>query len=52
MLVAYQDELGVVVVKVSNPIVFGLDKVFFTDDDGRDYTVKIEHLINIAKDEE
>lgn len=51
MLVAYQDELGVVVVKVSKPIIFGANKVYFTDDDDRDYTINIEHLINIAKAE-
>lgn len=48
MLVAFQDELGVVVVKVSQPIIFGLNKVYFTDDNDRDYTVNMEHLINIA----
>lgn len=48
MLVAFQDELGVVVVNVSKPIVFGVNKVYFTDDNDKDYTVKIEHLINIA----
>ncbi len=51
MLVAFQDELGVVVVKVSKPIIFGANKVYFTDDSDRDYTVNIEHLINIAMDE-
>ena len=48
MLVAFQDELGVVVVNVSKPIIFGVNKVYFTDDNDRDYTVNIEHLINIA----
>lgn len=50
MLVAFQDELGVVVVKVSKPIIFGANLVYFTDDNDRDYTVKMEHLINIAKE--
>ena len=48
MLVAFQDELGVVVVKVSKQIIFGANKVYFTDDNERDYTVNMEHLINIA----
>ena len=48
MLVAFQDELGVVVVKVSKPIIFGANVVYFTDDSDRDYTVKMEHLINIV----
>ena len=50
MLVAFQDELGVVVVKVSQPIIFGANKVYFTDDNDRDYTVNMEHLINIVMD--
>lgn len=48
MLVAFRDELGVVVVKVSQPIIFGANKVYFTDDNDRDYTVNMEHLINIV----
>lgn len=48
MLVAFQDELGVVVVKVNKPIIFGANKVYFTDDSNRDYTVNMEHLINIV----
>ncbi len=51
MLVAFQDELGVVVVKVSKPIIFGVNKVYFTDDADRDYTVNVEHLISIAKED-
>lgn len=51
MLVAFRDELGVVVVSVSQPIIFGANKVYFTDDNDRDYTVNIEHLINIVKAE-
>ena len=50
MTVTYQDELGVVAVKIDNQyqIVFGYKKVFFTDENGRDYDILQEHLINIS----
>lgn len=50
MTITYQDELGVVAVKVnaSYEIVFGLNKVFFTDESDRDYAVDQEYLISIS----
>ena len=50
MTVTYQDELGVVAVKVnaSYEIVFGLNKVFFTDENDNDYGIPSEHLISIS----
>ena len=50
MTVTYQDELGVVAVKVneSYEMVFGFKKVFFTDESDRDYIVEIENIICIS----
>ena len=50
MTVTYQDELGVVAVKVnpSYEIVFGFKKVFFTDENDNDYIVEIENVICIS----
>ena len=50
MTITYQDELGVVAVKVheSYEIVFGFKKVFFTDKNDNDYIVDIEHIICIS----
>ena len=50
MTVTYQDELGVVAVKVnpSYEIVFGFKKVFFTGENDNDYIVDIEHIICIS----
>ena len=50
MTITYQDELGVVAVKVheSYEIVFGFKKVFFTDENDNDYSISSEHLISIS----
>lgn len=52
MIVTYQDELGVVSVQIDNTygIQFdGYGNALFTDTDGKDYTIPMEHLICIAE---
>ena len=53
MIVTYQDKLGVLAVKIDDKygVIFGANKVFFTDENGEDYKVNIEHLISIEKAE-
>lgn len=50
MTVTYQDELGVIAISIDKEygVTFGVNKVFFTDEDGNDYKVNIEHLISIS----
>lgn len=50
MTVTYQDELGVIAISIDKEygVTFGANKVFFTDEDGNDYKVNIEHLISIS----
>ena len=51
MTVTYQDELGVISVKIDKTygVQFsGYDEVLFTDEDGKDYTVNTQHLISIS----
>ncbi len=52
MTVTYQDELGVVTVKIDEEygVTFGSSNAFFTEN-GTDYKVKIEHIISITKAE-
>lgn len=53
MLVTYQDELGVVSVSTNaDGVQFGIDKAYFTDENERDYTIDIKHLISIVKENE
>lgn len=53
MLVTFQDELGVLSLKIDDKygVTFGANKVFFTDENGNDYKVNVEHLISITKAE-
>lgn len=51
MTVTYRDELGVVSVSINaDGVQFGINKAYFTDENGKDYTVSIEHLISIVKE--
>lgn len=50
MTVTYQDELGVISVSNIDDIQFGGYKAYFTDEDGTDYTVNVQHLISIVKE--
>ena len=53
MIVTYQDELGVVSVRINDEygVHFGANNVFFTDICNNDYKLKTEHLISITKAE-
>ena len=50
MTVTFKDELGVISISIDKKygVTFGLDKAYFTDLDGNDYKIKIEHLISIS----
>ena len=50
MIVTFQDELGLVSIKIDNTygVQFGYDRAYFTDENGKDYDIAIEHLISIA----
>jgi hypothetical protein len=50
MTVTFKDELGVISIKDIDDIQFDGTKAYFTDEDGTDYKVKVEHLIEIAKE--
>lgn len=53
MLVTFQDELGCLSIKIDDKygVTFGANKVFFTDANGENYKVSVEHLISITKAE-
>ena len=50
MTVTFKDELGVISVSIDKGfgVHFGTDKAYFTDEDGKDYKVKIEYIISIT----
>lgn len=53
MIVTYQDELGVVSVKLHEDecaVYYFSGYVHFTDGNYKDYKIKVEHLIEIAKE--
>ena len=51
MIVTYQDELGLVSVKINNlyGVTFFEGKAHFTDENDKDYKINIEHIIRIAE---
>ncbi len=51
MIVTYQDELGVISIADIDDIQFDGAKAYFTDEDGTDFKVNVEHLISIVKAE-
>lgn len=53
MIVAYQDELGIVSVQMDDTygVQFDGDKVYFTEKDGKDYELPISRLISISRDD-
>ena len=51
MIVTYQDELGLISIHEVCCISFDGEKAYFTDYDGTDYTVKLEHLVSITEAE-
>lgn len=58
MIVTYQDELGVISVKINDEygITFGINlednstRAWFTDEEEKDYIVETKHLISIVKE--
>lgn len=53
MLVAYQDELGLIEVKVDEKYGVGFDgtEAYFTDEDGKDYRIDVKYIVGIHKAE-
>ena len=51
MIVTYQDELGFVSVKIDSTygVTFFDGKAHFTDENGKDYKINIEHIARIAE---
>jgi hypothetical protein len=49
MIITYSDELGIVSVNIDKAygITFNNNIAYFTDEDGNDYKINTEHLINI-----
>jgi hypothetical protein len=50
MIVTFRDELGVVSVSGIESVDFGLDYIYFTDTDGKDYKLTSYELISIVKE--
>ena len=52
MIVTYQDELGVVSVKIDDEygVVFDRNRAIFSDENDKDYQVDLNHLISIVKE--
>lgn len=50
MTVTFKDEIGVISVSIDKKygVQFGIDKAYFTDEDGNDYKVNIEYIISIS----
>lgn len=51
MIVTYRDELGVISIADIDDIQFDGAKAYFTDEDGTDFKVNVEHLISIVKEQ-
>ena len=50
MIVTYQDELGIISIADIDDIQFDGLKAYFTDENGTDFKVNIEHIIRIVKE--
>lgn len=50
MTVTFRDELGIISITDIDDIQFDGEKAYFTDENGTDFLVTIEHLISIVKE--
>lgn len=50
MTVTFRDELGVISIADIDEIQFDGSKAYFTDENGTDFKVSVEHLISIVKE--
>lgn len=50
MTVTYQDELGVISIVDIDEIQFDGSRAYFTDENGIDFKINVEHLISIVKE--
>ena len=50
MTVTIRDELGIISISDIDDIQFDGEKAYFTDENGTDYKVNVEHLISIVKE--
>ena len=52
MVVYYRDDIGFnAVITNEYNITFSVGKAYFTDADGKDYTIDVSQLVEIANDE-
>jgi hypothetical protein len=50
MTVTFRDELGVISIIGIDDVQFDGNKAYFTDENGTDFKVSIEHIISITKE--
>ena len=50
MTITYQDELGVISIADIDDIQFDGSRAYFTDENGTDFKVNVEHIISIEKE--
>lgn len=50
MTVTFRDELGIISITDIDDIQFDGAKAYFTDENGTDFMVKLEHIISIVKE--
>lgn len=50
MTVTFRDELGIISIRDIDDVQFFNGKAYFTDENGTDFKVNIEHLISIVKE--
>ena len=50
MIVTFKDELGIISISDIDDIQFDGEKAYFTDENGTDYKINVEHLISIEKE--
>lgn len=48
MIITYRDELGVISIADIDNIQFDGCRAYFTDEDGTDFKVNVEHIISIV----
>lgn len=51
MTVTFRDELGVISISNIDDIQFDGERAYFTDEDGTDFKVNVEHIISIVKEQ-
>jgi hypothetical protein len=51
MIVSFRDELGYITIRNIDDIQFDGERAYFTDENGTDFKVNVQHLVSILTNE-